>query len=168
MPSYRHPECAATLRQALGELRSMEGDVSIEVSNSMFDALEAHDAVHVLFGLDISDVDEVVAHGWMIFGTTLTFAEMAATAKEQDHRRFAAGFAGGRRAAVLLRALPGMLRAAWRARHMRKKWPWTGYAAYLDVPLVAIRREFGIVLDAPAPRTRRVRGPHHPPVARGV
>ena len=37
-------------------------------------------------------------------------------------------------------------RILWRARRMRKRWPGSGFEAYLGVPLGEIRREFGIRL----------------------
>ena len=37
-----------------------------------------------------------------------------------------------------------MPRVFWRTRKMHKRWPWTGWERYLDVPLADIRHEFGI------------------------
>jgi ubiquinone biosynthesis protein Coq4 len=160
MFEYQTPDNTMTLRQALAELRAAETDISETVSAGTAAALEAHDVVHILFGLDISDIDEVVAHGWMLFGTTLTMAEMHAVARHRDHRRLTAAMDHGKRGALLLKALPRLVRACVRARRMTKLWPWMGYVAHLDRPLNDLRREFGIVVDPPS-FAARPRGPHH-------
>lgn len=160
MFEYQHPDSTMTLRQALAELRGAEADVSETVSVETAAALEAHDIVHILFGLDISDLDEVVAHGWMLFGTTLSMADMHEVARHRDHRQLAARMGHGRRAGLFLRALPRLVRATFRARRMAKAWPWMDFDRHLDRPLADLRREFGIVLDTPTQKPRP-RGPHH-------
>lgn len=37
-------------------------------------------------------------------------------------------------------------RVLWRSRHLHRRWPWSEFASYLDVPLREIRREFGIAV----------------------
>ena len=167
MFDYQNPRCLATLRAALAELRAAETDVSEEVSAKLAEALEAHDVVHVLFGLDISDLDEVVAHGWMMFGTTLSMREMHAVTADADHRRFARKLGHAALLGLFARALPRLVSAAIRARRMTKPWPWDGYTVYLDVPLDRVRAEFGIKLRSPRQhRQPRPRGPHHHAVVR--
>jgi hypothetical protein len=166
---YQDPQSRMTLREALEELRHAEGDVSQDVSGELAAALEAHDVVHILFGLDISDLDEIVAHGWMACGTTLTLAEMHEITRDRDHRRFSSGFGHGKRGLLILRALPRLIGAHLRARRMTKRWPWHSHIEFLDRPLDDIRREFGIKLQPPRDSTvPRPRGPHHLPISRSA
>ena len=44
----------------------------------------------------------------------------------------------------MLRALPRMARAIWRARAMARRWPLHGWKEHLDVPLVELRERYGI------------------------
>lgn len=169
MMQYQDPSSHMTLREALDELRRAEGDVTQDVSGELAAALEAHDVVHIMFGLDISDLDEIVAHGWMVCGTTLSFAEIHEIMRGRDHRRFSTGLGHGKRVLLVLRALPRLVGAYVRARRMTKRWPWHSYAAFLDRPLDELRREFGIELE---PRrnhaAERPRGPHHVPMSRSA
>lgn len=163
---YQDPSSSMTLREALEELRAAEADLSMQVSESLARSLEAHDVVHILFGLDITDLDEVVAHGWMAFGTTLTHTEMKAVAADLQHRSIARTFAGGHRFWLMIRALPRLLASFLASRRMTKNWPWHDYGVHLDRPLNEIRAEYGIKLPLRGSTTGRPRGPHHFPVAK--
>ena len=161
MHGYQDPSSAMTLGEALAELRAAEGDVTPE-AGELTAALEAHDVVHIIFGLDTSEIDEVVAHAWMLLGTTLTHAELHAAARSRLHRHLSAQLGHLGRLRLMLRALPRLVRAARRARRMLKRWPWQGYRQFLDRPLTELRAEFGIVLDARQVADRLApRGPHH-------
>ena len=159
MLKYQAPATPMTLRAALTELRQAEGDVSQEVSEQLATALEAHDVVHIIFGLDISDLDEVVAHGWMAFRTTLTMSKMHVVTRDRDHQRHSNGFAHGKKGMLILRALPRLIGALFQSFRMTKRWPWEQYTDYLDVPLIEIRREFGIKLTVRRRTPERPRGP---------
>ena len=47
---------------------------------------------------------------------------------------------------VALQAVVLVPLVIWRARRMRRRWPWSDFEPYLAKPLVEIRREFGIEL----------------------
>jgi hypothetical protein len=123
MPAYQMSDADMTLREALAGLRAAEGDVSEALSTDLAAALVAHDVVHILFGLDISDLDEVVAHAWMVFGTTPSNRELHSVMRHRDHRRLTSSLRYGRRLQLVLRALPRPVGAALRARRMRTPWP---------------------------------------------
>lgn len=112
----------------------------------------AHDAVHVLFACDTSDRGEAVAHAWMLLGTTVTHREIREVTAGRDHRAFFVEVGHARRLRALLRALPEIAWTALRARRMRRRWPWTNYDRYLDVPLAEIRSEYGIQVPRPPAR----------------
>ncbi|QLC23947.1 hypothetical protein HFP57_02135 [Parasphingopyxis algicola] len=162
-PRYLEPDSRMTLREALAELRELEADVSDEtIGDDLTKALIAHDVVHILFGCDISDDDEVIAHLWMVVGTDARLGDMRAIARDRDHIGYARSFAHGRRVLLVLRNLPRMLGTVIRARRMTKFWPFGGFEENLDRTLADLRAEYGITVPAPGSRRQGRRGPHHP------
>lgn len=160
MLSYRHPLTTMKLRDGLRELRAADGAIMATPQSEFDDVLTAHDAVHVVFGLDITETDEVLAHVWMLRGTTLTHAEMRDVMRDREHQSLSRDLGHFARLRMVTHAVPAIVDVLWRSRKLRKRWPWRDFALYLDVPLDQIRREFGIVLRQPVDG-RRVRGPHH-------
>lgn len=166
IPNYLSAQSGQTLREAIAELRALDHDVSEEVvSADLAHALEAHDAVHVLFGCDITDDDEVLAHVWMAAGTDAKMADMHEVTRDPDHGRYAKGFAHGQRLMVVLRTVPRILAVLWHARRMRQRWPFGDYERMLDRTLVSLRRDYGIVFPRACRRPDYRRGPHHPRIA---
>lgn len=164
---YQHSDSPLTLREGLAELRAADAAISAAAPGPLDGMLEAHDAVHVVFGLGLGEHDEVLAHAWIAFGTTLTHAEMRAIMAERQHRTLARHVGHLRRLGMVRRALPQLVDAWGRSRRMTARWPWRDYAEYLDTPLAGIRARFGIVLAWPVVTpTRRQRGPHHLPLPR--
>lgn len=163
-PSYLNPTSESTLREALAELNALEANVTADVvSSTLAAALTAHDAVHVLFGCDITNHDEVLAHVWMLVGTDAAIKDLHRITQDDNHVRYAEGFAHGRRMLTVLAALPSILRVVMHARRMTKKWPFAQYDQYLDARLLDLRREFGIHIVSSRTTSNRGRGPHHPP-----
>ncbi len=153
-----------SLADAIAELRALDHDVSEEVvSSDLQKALEAHDAVHVLFGCDISDDDEILAHVWMALGTDVSMSEMHNAATDRDHVRYAKGFAHGRRIMTVLKNVHRIALTASRALRMRKRWPFSQYQQFLDESLLELRRDYGIIISDHKQRSEIRRGPHHPP-----
>lgn len=145
MLSYQDARSEMTLREAISELRSTTGEQNFAFeSPEMQRAIEAHDAVHAVFACDITQAGEVVAHAWMILGTTIKVQEMKQVAARREHRTIAADEGHARMIGVAARALPGLVAAAIAALRMKKRFPWDGYDEFLDRRLVDIRREFGI------------------------
>lgn len=104
----------------------------------------AHDVAHVLFGCDISLFGEGAVKIWTIFGTTLGFGKHLRAYRTANAFTLSQNFSAGhvvRHLAPFLIAIPVLI---IRACRMRRRWPWTGYEAYLDTPIRAIRREFNI------------------------
>ena len=165
---YQHPDTDLTLREGLAEVRAADAAIAAEAPGPLDETLEAHDAVHVVFGLGIGEGDEVLAHAWMLFGTDLTMAEMRAVMADRQHRRLAHDVGHLRRLGMVVRALPRLLDAWRRSRRMIARWPWRDYRPALDQPLAEIRARYGIVLPPPGPPRADAaadpRGPHHAPV----
>lgn len=129
----------------MSELRALEGDVSQDIANAdLASALDGHDAVHVVFGCDITDRDEILAHFWMLFGTDLTMADMKRANEVGEHMEYARKVHRDHKPWMLLVLLPKAFRIFLRSLRMTKKWPFKDYQALLDRELGSLRREFGI------------------------
>lgn len=105
----------------------------------------SHDIVHVIFGLNTSLSDEVIADTRGVLasdvgiGRYLTYvrtnAEAQAIFKELGYAKSIW---------VTALAVPRIFRAAREARRMTKLWPWVPPASYLTRSLADLRSEFGI------------------------
>lgn len=107
----------------------------------------SHDIVHVIFGLNTSLSDEVIADTRGVLASDVgirryltyvrTNAEAQAIFKEL-------GYAKSIWVTVL--AVPRILRATRETWRMTKRWPWEPPKSYLGRPLADLRREFGIFI----------------------
>lgn len=150
MLSYLKPDCTLTLREGITQLREEDAkgrDVAPQFALEVERSMTAHDAVHVIFGCDTSDRGEAVAHAWMMLGTTVKHSDLQQVMDGRDHAAIVREIGGGRRLVALLKAIPAIGVAALRARRLSKRWSWTDYDRYLDVPLTTIRAEYGVRLS---------------------
>ena len=145
MAGYKDPESALTLAEGLREYYASRDDLSggRGASAAAQEFFRCHDAAHVVFACDTTLPQEGVVKLWSFFATDAGFGLLGdynlpesreiyqtLTLREELHA-----------ARVSLAALPRIL---WRARQMRRRWPWREFDAYLPVTLREIRREFGI------------------------
>ena len=100
----------------------------------------------MVFGCDITDRDELLAHFWMLFGTDLTMADMKRANEGGEHLDYARKVHRDHKPWMLPVLLPKAVRIFLRSRKMTKKWPFKGYEALLNRELVSLRREYGISL----------------------
>jgi ubiquinone biosynthesis protein Coq4 len=148
---YQDSQSTMTLREAIDELRSLTGEEAIypeQLSPEIKKALDAHDAVHVIFGCDTSETDEVIAHAWMLLGTTVKMDELQQIAAHNEHRQIASEVGHLRMLRFAIGALPRLLKAAIAAKQMKKRFPWERYFDFLDRSLLDIREEFGIKITS--------------------
>ncbi len=149
MLSYQDARSEMTLREAISKLRAATGEQNFTFeSPEMQRAIEAHDAVHAVFACDITQAGEVVAHAWMLLGTTVKTQEMKQVTAHREHRKIAADQGHAKMIGVAIRALPRVAGAAVAAMRMKKRFPWAGYEEFLDRRLLDIRKEFGIQVPA--------------------
>lgn len=147
---YLQPDSPLTLAQGLTEYyASHEGLVrgrSVSEAASRF--FRCHDAAHVVFGCDTTLVNELVVKISSFFGTTGGFGllrDYALPESQEIYERLA----WREIAVVTLRAAVLVPLVVWRCLRMHRRWPWSDFGRYMDVPLAEIRREFGIRLVRP-------------------
>lgn len=136
----------ATLRQAFVSfhLKSNKTISETEIATSSTDFYNCHDIAHVVFNCDTSFQGEAMVKLWTIFGTTLGFAghfkEYAKANAFEMFRRYSLKHILKNIFKILAVAPVVIIRAS----KMKKKWPWSSYEKYLDMPISEIRKEFNI------------------------
>jgi hypothetical protein len=154
---YQQADSTQTLREGLSEyyranpnLFSPEELAADQSLGDLGKFFAAHDACHVLFGLDTSLPDETLADTWTLFGTDVEWKEIWSYMRSDGQKQFFAQFFRDvgywRTIRASLGAIPRALRAIWRARKMTRKWSLHGWRDHLDVPLHELRRRYGIHL----------------------
>ncbi|MCX4243894.1 hypothetical protein [Paraliomyxa miuraensis] len=152
---YQDAQSTQTLREGLAEYRAANPGLfdpeALEKNESLGHLgrfFAAHDACHVLFGLSTSLADETLADTWTYFGTDVRWRELWSYFRSDAQKEFFSTFLSevgyGRMLWSSLGAIPRVVRAIWRSRSMTRKWSLHDWSAHLDVPLVELRREFGI------------------------
>ncbi|MBI1200101.1 MAG: hypothetical protein GC203_19755 [Phenylobacterium sp.] len=107
------------------------------------DFFRCHDAAHIVFGCDTSLANEAVVKLSSIFGTTAGLGVLKGYAL-YDSLDIYRKLPPGEVLDVIARAVVIAPRTIARRLRQTKRWPWSRFEAFLDWPLVEIRREFGI------------------------
>ena len=144
--TYALPYATLTLDQALVAFRQQHG-LEIKYRAMRPEAqvhYEQHDMVHVLFGLDTSMRQEAQADGWTLFGTTITGREIGEFFALPEEAELVRELGWWKVARDYLAAIPDYARIALKARHLRRKWPWSDNSAYRRQTVATIRETFGI------------------------
>ncbi len=135
-----------TLREAIQEFNSKNSkyfssrDISLEAQ----EFFRCHDIAHVIFDCNTSIVGEGEVKIWSIFGTTLGFWKHLRGYAEADAFSLFRQYSWSHVMKSIFKLIVTMPRAIIRARRMTKRWTWSSYEAYLDMPLMKIREEFNI------------------------
>ncbi len=144
---YMSIDSAQTLREAVFELRfaeKAEKDAAQYVAAELLDDVDVHDAIHVLFGCSTNLRDEVIAHVWTVFGTTMKMKDMARVNLHKDHRQVLSNIGHGRVLKTWAWAVPQITSVILRAVKMKRRWPVEEYSSFLDQRLCDIRKSFNI------------------------
>lgn len=145
---YTDPRSSQTLREGIMEARQAEGvdDAASTVAHDLAEDIDAHDAIHVLFGCSTDLRGEILAHVWTMVGTTTTMRDMSRVTRHADHRSALSKVGHFRLFRAWLRSLPAIAITVVRALRMHRQWPVSAYRADLDRPLQELRDEYGIRL----------------------
>jgi len=145
--NYLNINSTQTLREAVFELRSAEkagNDASVNVVPELLNDIDEHDAIHVLFGCSTNLFDEIIAHVWTLFGTTMKLSNMARVNMHKDHRQVLSIIGHRRLLKAWLRNILSIVTVIYRSIHMNRRWPAEQYTSFLDQRLCDIRKEYGI------------------------
>ena len=150
---FMSQECELTLQEGLDELYAGAPEVAA-VSARKGKAFRDHDLTHVIFGCDTSLRGEILLNPWVLFGTTITRAELKDYAADPDVKRLNAeriDLLGGRLRGYALFIVYYLPLYAWiwaqHVRCMALKWPHSSVTEdMLKTPLGALRRQYGIRL----------------------
>jgi len=135
-----------TLNDALKAFRREHGLEAkyATMTETAQDHFARHDTVHVLFGLDTSIRQEAQADGWTLFGTDIKMREISEFMALPEEKELISEIGLGPIVKGYLSAFIDYPKIVWRARRLRKKWPWSGNTQFRDWTVRDIRREFGI------------------------
>ncbi len=141
-------EISMTLGEAIQKLRESEseGDMSAKISVEIKQALEQHDAVHILFDLGTSVRDEIAAHIWMLLATTADISQMHRAVASQEHRSVLAGIGHFKLMGIWLTCLPHIVAIVFKSLRMKKRVAVAELAKLKEQSIAQIRREHGIML----------------------
>ncbi len=151
---YRYPDSRQTLREGIVELRAAEApdeDAAQNLAPELADDIDAHDAIHVLFGCSTDLSGEIIAHVWTAFGTTLSMHDMRRVNMHDDHRQVLDQIGHRRLLGTWARSIPGFAGTLVRALRMKRRWPAESFEQFLDRRLCDLREEFGVRLPNPTP-----------------
>lgn len=135
-----------TLRAGIARFHKKNKKYFAKRSNS--EAGEAfladHDVAHIVFGCDTTIYGEGVVKIWTTFGTNLSFWKVINGYQEASAFELFRRYSFGHILKNILRFMVVIPKVIVRAKRMSKPWPFSGYSAYLDTPLVEIRKAFNI------------------------
>ncbi len=144
--AYQSPDTNQTLQMGLDEYYKNHPDFvdSDGFLGQEASVVKAHDAAHVFFGLGPTSAEELLVEVMTVLGCKLPPKKMTNIVKKGFIGKVVGHFGIWRLTKRLLTTLPRVIRAAYRAVRMKKKWPHFDYEQYLGRPLKDLREEFGI------------------------
>ncbi len=135
-----------TLREAIhvfDEINSLNFN-DRDVSKDAQEFFKCHDVAHVIFDCDTSMLGEAKVKLWTIFGTTLGFWNHLKGYSEANAFTLFKQYSVSHVLSNVFKLISLAPKTISRARSMSKKWEWSGYEVYMDMPLEQIRKEFNI------------------------
>jgi len=135
-----------SLREALRHFRDAEGltEKYANTGERSQTFLDRHDTIHILFGTDTSFQQEAMTDFFTIFASDAKWSDLKQYFNLPEQKELFEEIGWPRMIWGSILSLPNAVRVAFKARKMKQKWDWNGYADYLDTPVAEIRRKFGI------------------------
>lgn len=147
MKEYLGSDPSMTLGEAMQKMGASEPEnFANQASVDIVQALEQHDAVHILFNLGTSIQDEIAAHVWMAFATTANISEMHRAVATQEHRSVLSKIGHFKLTSIWFSNLPRIIGIFFKSLRMKKKVAVEELPRLKDQSILAIRQEHGIVL----------------------
>jgi len=115
-----------------------------DISKEAKEFFKCHDIAHVIFDCDTSLIGEGKVKLWTIFGTTLGFWNHVKGYSEANAFTLFKQYSVFHVLSNVFKLISLAPKTISRARSMSKKWEWSEYEVYMDIPLDQIRKEFNI------------------------
>lgn len=148
MNEYFGSDNSMTLSEAMQTMRlsEPEGDMANKMSADIAQALEQHDAVHILFNCGTSIQDEIAVHVWMVFATTAKISEMHRAVANKEHRDVLSGIGHFKLMGLWFASLPRIIGIIFKSLHMKKRLAVEELSRLKEQSILEIRRKHGIIL----------------------
>ncbi len=105
----------------------------------------SHDICHVIFGLDTTIRDEVLADFWTVFASDVGLRRYLRYLRETpEAKELFRAIGYGKAVLWTIRAFPEIAKVWLRSRRMSKKWPWLVPDSFWIRPLNTLRHDFNI------------------------
>jgi hypothetical protein len=139
---------AMTLGETMQKMRESESEDNLanKIPADIAQALEQHDAVHILFNCGTSIQDEIAVHLWMLLATTANIGEMHRAVASQEHRHILSGIGHFKLMGIWLASLPRIIGIVVKSLRMKKRLAVEELSRLKEQSILEIRREYGIVL----------------------
>jgi hypothetical protein len=150
MLAFQHQDSQQTLAEGIAEYYAAYPNL-VKVRGLSPQAKEffrCHDAAHVVFGCSTRLDDEAVVKISSLAGTTAGFGVLQGYRLHESieiYKQIPVLTALG----AILRSVVTVPRTLMRCLNQRERWPWSGFEAYLGVPLRDLRAKFGITVAHP-------------------
>jgi hypothetical protein len=144
---YQRPDTELTLAGGLREYyASRDGLVDGRgISPAAREFFRCHAAAHVVFGCSTNLQDEALVKMWSFFGTTAGLRLLRAYRLPESQEIYER-LEWSDIASTAVRSLAVVPLVLWRCLQLKERWPWSNFDSDLDVPLVELRRRYGIEL----------------------
>lgn len=137
-----------TLGEAIQKIRESQADSELadKISVEIAQALEQHDAVHIVFNCSTSIQDEIDVHLWMILATTAKVSLMHRAVVSQDHRHVLSKIGHFKLVRIWVTSLPRIISIIFKSLRMKKRLAVEKLPKLKQQSLLEIRQEHGIIL----------------------
>lgn len=161
MLDFQDQECSLTLREGVelyrGYLKKNGKKILSDPEGSA--TILAHDATHVIFGLDTSLEEEQILNYWTLFGTSFTWKEiMAYNGREEvsDFTKDILKEVGAVNMVMLtIRSIIPFFQVLSNLRSKKKKWPFVFPNELMERSVTSLREEYGIKILIPEERNMK-------------
>jgi hypothetical protein len=147
---YRSQQAAMTLAEGLTEYYAANTSKVLrpsDLSEESAELFRSHDICHVIFGLDTTLADEAIVDTRTFLSCDVGVRKYARYLTTNPEAKAIFAETGYLKCIwITILAVPRIIRAAWEAWKMPKKWPWTPPSAFQNRTLPDLRQEFGIIV----------------------
>lgn len=145
--NYKDIDATMTLQEWLDQYYAENPTFAIweDLLWQSWETVQAHDIIHVVFGLNSNSADELIVEMWTIFGCDIPMKKIIEVSTSGFFKELRKTFGPYRLVKRLILTLPRVVKVVFYALfRLKKKWNHFEYHQYLNTPLNQIRKEFWI------------------------